>query len=227
MTITVASIKRASPSHGHRKEDIFAAAKEGNLYKIKQFIENENGDIQELDFRRSTLLHVACAYQRLDVVKYLISKGADVNAKNYCQLTPLHHSCANGHLKLVEVLLSVGADVNLAKDDARTPLHLAAYWGHLAVVWVLLQAGGDPLARARDGSLPGEEFETALPWDVRADVMAVLENARAPPPPSLPEGQPNNECSEEQSSSRKSLVYQQRFLDADKENIFAIVFIGH
>mmetsp|Transcript_9503 Transcript_9503/g.14974 ORF Transcript_9503/g.14974 Transcript_9503/m.14974 type:complete len:181 (+) Transcript_9503:128-670(+) len=133
-----------SDKHQDLEKEVFLAAQEGDTHRIRRFFEHECGNIDVLDCRRSTLLHVACAYHNVDAVHYLIQRGADVNASNYCRLTPLHHASANGYTSIAELLLLSGAKVDAKKDNGQTPLFLAARWGHLETARLLLGWGADP-----------------------------------------------------------------------------------
>ena len=55
--------------------------------------------------QRLTPLHLACAYDQIKVVKYLLSEcGVDVNDVDKEGWTPLHSACVEGHTEIVELL---------------------------------------------------------------------------------------------------------------------------
>jgi ankyrin repeat protein len=64
-----------------------------------------------------TPLHIAVAYQNLELVKYLLAHGADVNARDANGRTPLHFAVNQRDVELMRVLLDARADPD-AKDSA-------------------------------------------------------------------------------------------------------------
>jgi ankyrin repeat protein len=89
-----------------------------------------------------TLLSLAAAHGRLDIVNVLLQHGADPNGANGANW-PLRKASENGHLDVVKRLLEVGANPNQTIND--TPdfgshsLAVAAKAGHADVVEVLLE----------------------------------------------------------------------------------------
>lgn len=49
-----------------------------------------------------TLLHLACEYGHLKVVKELIARGADIHKTNSDRMTPLKVAAAKGHFEIVD-----------------------------------------------------------------------------------------------------------------------------
>ncbi|EAY12194.1 ankyrin repeat protein, putative [Trichomonas vaginalis G3] len=64
------------------------ACKKGNLDLVKSLIEC-NYDIELMNHARETPLMIASRYNKLEVVKYLISVGADKEVKCFYEMTPL------------------------------------------------------------------------------------------------------------------------------------------
>ena len=85
-------------------------------------------------------VHLASAYGRTEIVKYLVMHGSDVMARDDDYQTPLHLASEYGYTKAVMYLVEQGADTK-AKDDAgNTPLDLAKERGCTEVVKYLEKA---------------------------------------------------------------------------------------
>lgn len=112
-------------------------------------------EIDAMELRGKTALHVATAHDRADIVSLLLQHGAAVNACSDGGWTPLHNACDKGCEAIVQILLRAGAHVNSQLLNGVTALHLAAQGGHREVVECLL-ARSDLKRRVRDnfGSTP-------------------------------------------------------------------------
>jgi ankyrin repeat protein len=83
-------------------------------------------DVNILDDRKSSLLHLCCGKGWVEASKVLILKyKADVNIKDECGNTPLHRISPHSPKELIDLLLSNGADINDINDFVNTPLHVA------------------------------------------------------------------------------------------------------
>lgn len=112
-----------------------------------------------------TLLHLAAAGYRVDVVRLLLLAGADPNsAKNHRKSTPLHYA-ADGFITgpawnqdqqvaTLACLVESGARIHAQDMNGATPLHRAVRTRCAAAVKFLLQAGADPAIRNKSGSSP-------------------------------------------------------------------------
>jgi ankyrin repeat protein/Mg2+ and Co2+ transporter CorA len=96
-------------------------------------------NVNAVEIRQKTALHLAIAHGRDDIIELLITYGADVMAKSDGSWTPLHNACEQGSVKVVRILLAAGADINSKLLTGMTPLHVAAQAGHLDVVNCLLE----------------------------------------------------------------------------------------
>jgi len=67
-----------------------------------------------------TLLHIAAANKRSDVVNYLIEQGAEVNAKGVGQRTALHIAAINNDQATLQILLNHKADLSLKDSGSKT-----------------------------------------------------------------------------------------------------------
>ncbi|KAJ5614506.1 hypothetical protein N7528_008160 [Penicillium herquei] len=112
-------------------------------------------EINAVELRGKTALHVATAHDRADIVQLLLQHEAAVNACSDGGWTPLHNACDKGCEAIVRILLRAGAHINSQLLNGVTPLHLAAQGGHREVVECLLERA-DLKRRVRDnfGSTP-------------------------------------------------------------------------
>lgn len=95
-------------------------------------------DVNAVEARSKTALHIAAAYDRPELVKLLLAHNADINARSDGGWTPLHNACDKGIITITRVLLDAGANINSQLLNGATPLHLAAQAGHFDIVKSLL-----------------------------------------------------------------------------------------
>ena len=102
------------------------AARDGDLARVEQALQNGANLEVTADDRGWTPLHSACWRGHLDVVQYLLtSHDANLEATTNAGKTPLHWACWNGHLDVVRYLLSSRrANLEATDIDGWTPLHL-------------------------------------------------------------------------------------------------------
>jgi ankyrin repeat protein/Mg2+ and Co2+ transporter CorA len=96
-------------------------------------------NINAVEIREKTSLHIAAAHDRDDMVEMLLTHGADVKAKSDGGWTPLHNACEKGSEKIVKLLLAAGSEINAKLLNGMSPLHVAAQGGHIDVVRCLLE----------------------------------------------------------------------------------------
>ena len=105
--------------------------------KIRVRLLHEEDLEESLNISDWSLLHCACKYGHLKIVKFLVNQGCDPACRNVFGATPLHFACWEGHLDVVTYLIGRGCN---PVDSAvgLIPLHLACWKGHLDVVKFLL-----------------------------------------------------------------------------------------
>ena len=110
---------------------------------------NEDGDC---------LLHIACQWGDVDIVRYLITdERCNPNVQSSTsENTPLHIAAKYGQDDTIVKLLSYReCDPNAQNKEGDTPLHLAASWNKTAVVSKLLSYREcDPNAQNKEGDTP-------------------------------------------------------------------------
>ncbi|CCF59466.1 hypothetical protein KAFR_0H00570 [Kazachstania africana CBS 2517] len=119
-----------------------SACQAGNIKTVKEMIDSQVIDVAN-DFNaddRITGLHWASINNRLNVVKYLLSKGADANFKsNNLSATPLHWAARYGYVYIVDCLLNAGkADPTITDDQGFNLLHLAVNSSNIMLVAYVL-----------------------------------------------------------------------------------------
>ena len=134
---------------------LFKICKEGNLTDLQIYIEKENIDVNQKNYKGEALIHIASIYGHLPIVQYLIEKkNVDKHVRGYCQRTPLHYASHHGHLKIVEYLVSIGANMEAKTLNGWTPLQAASWNGHIDVVKYLLSKGAKKNVINGNGDTP-------------------------------------------------------------------------
>lgn len=151
----------------YRKDELLEAARSGAEDRLLALLTPLNVNCHASDGRRSTPLHLAAGYNRINIVQILLQHGADVHAKDkgilisfslckgsvsHCLgvvaflggLVPLHNACSYGHFEVTELLIKHGANVNANDLWAFTPLHESSSKSRVEVCSLLLSEGADP-----------------------------------------------------------------------------------
>ncbi|KAH9065614.1 ankyrin repeat-containing domain protein [Lactarius vividus] len=122
-------------------------------------------DVNAQDANRSTPLHLASSWGKIESMQSLLEREANVNALDNKKSTPLHLALLtdnpntvgilwNAKAKAVEVLIQHEAGVNALDENSSTPLHLASSAGRTESMELLMQHDVDVNARNKDGSTP-------------------------------------------------------------------------
>jgi len=59
------------------------------LDQLKSLVENENADVNVVNYSGNSPLHIAAVEGHKNIIAYLLSRGADIRQKNKNKLTPL------------------------------------------------------------------------------------------------------------------------------------------
>jgi len=121
--------------------DIFQLCKDGNLMKIKQWLDNTENDLNQGDDHWFTPLHWAARAGHLAVVELLISRGARVSAKNRGDDTPLHNAAQCGHAEVTCCLVKSKSQINAQNEHGNAPLHYACFANYEEVARHLVRNG--------------------------------------------------------------------------------------
>jgi ankyrin repeat protein len=89
-------------------------------------------DVDAVDGDGETLLHIACCFGHLSLVRMLVQVGgADVNRRNTITgQTPLHWSSVFGHTAVARLLIQAGADWQAETNIGETARFMAVWRGH-------------------------------------------------------------------------------------------------
>ncbi|TFK11459.1 NEDD4 family-interacting protein 1 [Platysternon megacephalum] len=121
--------------------DIVKATQYGILERCKELVE-AGYDVRQPDKENVTLLHWAAINNRLDLVKFYISKGAVVDQLGGdLNSTPLHWAIRQGHLSMVILLLKCGGDPTLIDGEGYSSIHLAVVFQHMPIIAYLISKG--------------------------------------------------------------------------------------
>lgn len=107
------------------------AINEGDISKLKSYLESGRFDVNKSDNHGRSALHIASCRGQIDVVTLLLKHGADVMKLDKHGNTPLHWC---GHLDVVELLIENGANVFKRNSIGATPREMAERRGINKVV---------------------------------------------------------------------------------------------
>jgi ankyrin repeat protein len=90
--------------------------------KLKDILEENNGDVNEKDEDGNTLLHYASKHNLLSLVWKLKKKDADFSIVNSIGDTPLHVACKHHNLDVTEEIFRKYSRKNSKNLEGKKPL---------------------------------------------------------------------------------------------------------
>jgi uncharacterized protein len=126
-------------------DDIWEAAREGDVGEVERLVRHDPGLLNAEGFDRRTPLMLASWEGHVGVVRWLVDNGAAIHDRDAYGSTALRLACYHGRLDVTRLLFEKGADPTLGNTGGGTPLIAASSNGHLEVVRFLL---GLPSAKA-------------------------------------------------------------------------------
>lgn len=108
---------------------------------------SEGFDINRLDARDYTAMHLSVTYNLVNLCRLLLKNGADINVMTSKGETPLNLAIHLNKDAMIKLLLDSGADINQADTQGNTPLMKACVVGNGAVVELLINRGAYLLAK--------------------------------------------------------------------------------
>jgi ankyrin repeat protein len=122
---------------------IFEASSNGYTETLSKLI-NNGANINIVNDKGMTPLHIAIKNGHTATVKVLIAAGANISAAAAINgWTPLYIACAKGYTPIVNALIEAGADVNVPMGAGITPLSIAIMKSHTDIITALMNAGAD------------------------------------------------------------------------------------
>ncbi|KAK4291658.1 hypothetical protein Pmani_035528 [Petrolisthes manimaculis] len=168
-----------SLSYGSLPSDMYLAAKNGDLMKVRQFIENGN-DINAADSDGYTLLSSACVGGQKTVVRFLQKQlYLHRNVRDWAGDTPLMHAAMMGHAEVVKELVNCPhmcvLDLNACNNYEESALEVAISAGHADVEQVLKNAKLPKLLAPGDFKAALTPIKAKVPSMVKFECQVCLE----------------------------------------------------
>ncbi|XP_041027245.1 protein VAPYRIN-like [Juglans microcarpa x Juglans regia] len=128
---------------------------DGSMDEIREVLEKSDPALRavdSIDAHGQTLLHLAIAQSRADLVQLLLEFEPDVEAQSRSGSSPLESAAASGETLIVELLLAHRANTERLETSTWGPIHLAAVGGHTEVLRLLLLKGANVDALTKHGN---------------------------------------------------------------------------
>jgi cytohesin len=130
-------------------------------------------DVNALDYRHSSALHLAARYGFTSGVNRLIQHGADVKVKDSRGRTPMHGACVLSNAitatNILGALIERSADLYARDCQGATPLHKAAFVGNDQVLAYLMDS-----RHSAPGVASSDEAKRVDPALIRDDAGLLL-----------------------------------------------------
>ncbi|XP_073047692.1 protein VAPYRIN-like [Primulina eburnea] len=127
----------------------------GCMNEMREVLENSDPEWRAADSVNSdgkSLLHLAIARSRPDLVQLLLEFQADTEACGKSGSSPVEAAASLGEALIVELLLAHKTSTERSKFSNFGPIHLASGNGHTEVLNHLLLKGADVNAFTKDGN---------------------------------------------------------------------------
>eukprot|EP01080_Neovahlkampfia_damariscottae_P011304 gene11304-4115_t len=92
-------------------------------FEACEFLVKNNVDIEILDKRERSPLHIACYLARIEIIAILLANGAKVNIKDGFGNAPIHILMKSHHFDLLDALILSGCDLNFKTASGSTLIH--------------------------------------------------------------------------------------------------------
>ena len=132
-------------------QDIYSAIEEGNLEKVREYLENDPGLINQKNQGLLTPLNLAAEKNQPEIAAFLLEKGADPAIGDRENSLPIHLAAVSGSIPVVDLLLEKGVDVDSRDINQMTPLLFAVSRSQLEMANHLIQQGANVKAENISG----------------------------------------------------------------------------
>ena len=132
--------------------DLFKAVRRGDLQFLSSYL-SQGGNVNIIfnHIDGMTILHYACRFGHLELVKCLVENGADIHLCANNKYTALHCAAISKNISIVAYLISSGANIFFLTDTDSSVLQWACIYGNLEIVKYLIGLGADPYATNKIG----------------------------------------------------------------------------
>lgn len=137
-----------SVSQAH-SQDVFEAARTGNIQRLKELIALKKDTISALNKMGFDPLMIACYRGQTKCAEFLVKNGANVNRPS-AEGSALQAACYQNNTELAALLVKKGADLNVQGPDGNTALMYAVLNQNEKLVKILVKAGSDLTKRNAD-----------------------------------------------------------------------------
>lgn len=117
------------PVKQEKVDTLHVACGQGDVQKVREYLENSSFSVNMRDSLDRTPLHTACLAGQIEVVTLLLDH---MLYRTFCKKemflfdqygqTALYDACEKEHIALVELLLKRGASTQVKNDKGKTPL---------------------------------------------------------------------------------------------------------
>jgi ankyrin repeat protein len=125
--------ENCSTDDQYRSIPLIRAAFNNNVEVVRVLLEG-GANVESVNARQGTALHVAAGLGHLEVCRLLLDWGAKVDPVDKWKETPLHDAARFANLSMVKLLVERGADVRLKNDNGLTARDMARIQGMTVVV---------------------------------------------------------------------------------------------
>ena len=123
--------------------DHLLASYKGHSECIKLLLDSGD-DVNVVNVKGLTPLHVACRGRSKDTVELLLGRGANVTARcSEWGRTPMHFASHSGHCEYINYFLQRDVNIDDVTEYGETPLMCAATEGNITEMKFLVEHGAD------------------------------------------------------------------------------------
>ncbi|XP_071845223.1 uncharacterized protein [Apostichopus japonicus] len=120
------------------EQELHETSRNGDLNMVKELIRNKI-NVNALDEKLRSPLHLAAGQGHVDVIKTLLSAGAKIEDGDIYGMNALLWAAWFGKVEVMKELLQAGADSSVVNKQGLTIVHCAATRGHMDVLQYLVR----------------------------------------------------------------------------------------